>query len=629
MLLLVAVAGASSAPISVKVVSADVTPGCVVDLTGMIGWWRGEETLTAEVGPDLAGTPGFDGGIVGQAMTFTPDTDVATIDLAGLSDALSVEMWIKPNDAGFTGLTQALATRWDFPSQDDSARTFSLAIDPSWNLVFETDETSTRRPEVLSAPAPDLADGVFHHVAVTWDAVAISIYLDAALIASAPSQGGVLNPASNTPFRLGAKSGIGPPFRYDGIIDEPSVWNRALSAAEIGAIQNAGSAGKCVFIPVEQAKLRASSAAANDRFGTAVGVNGSTIVVGAPFASQFGQFTGTAVVYTGSGAVWDEQATLLADDAAVGDRTGWTVDVEGDTIIAGSYGNNAAGVDSGAAYVFIRTGTTWSQQAKLVPSDGATFDGIGYSVAIDGDTAVVASVSDDDDGTDSGSAYVFTRSAGAWTEQAKLVASDAAAGDNFGFWLDIDGDTVIVGAPGADIASAGNAGAAYVFTRTGSSWSEQTKLTAPDATANDQFGHGVTIDGDTVGVGVPFDDDTGIDGGSAFVYARTGSVWSQQAKLLGADTAAGDRFGSAVATNGSVLVVGAPRDGIAGNVSGSAYVFARADTLWSESTKLVPADNQTGDQFGISVAISGDVIVGAHNDDDDGNNSGSAYVFAP
>ncbi len=610
-----------------------MTPGCVVDLTGMLGWWRGEETVTAEVGPDLAGTSTFDGGIVGQAMVFDPETDfstsVATTDLPAVSDGLTVEMWVRPTDQAFTGLTQALATRWDFPSQDDSARSFSLTLDPLSNIVFETDETSTRRPAVLRAPVPTISDGSFHHVAVTWTATDISIYYDAALVASGPSQGGVLNAASTTPFRLGAKSGIGSPFRFDGIIDEPSVWNRALSAAEIGAIQNAGSAGKCVFVPVEQAKLRASAEAANDRFGTSVGVNGSTIVVGAPFASQFGQFTGSAVVYTGSGSTWAEQATLVATDAAVGDRAGWTVDVEGDTIITGSYGNNAAGVDSGAAYIFKRNGTTWAQEAKLVPNDAATFDGIGYSVAIDGTTAVVASVSDDDGGTDSGSAYVFTRSGTTWTQQAKLVAGDAATGDNFGFWLDVDGDTVAVGAPGADVGAANNAGAAYVFTRVGTVWSQQAKFVAPDAAANDQFGHGVTVDGDTLGVGVPFDDDGGTDSGSAFVFARTAGVWSQQTKLRGADTAAGDRFGSAVATNGSVLVVGSPRDGIAGNVSGSAYVFARAGTEWSESTKLVPADNQTGDQFGISVAISGDVIVGAHNDDDAGNNSGSAYVFAP
>ncbi len=630
-MVLLVTASAASAPVALPTVSAEVTPGCVVDLAGMLAWWRGEDTMAAEVGPELLspGAVDFDGGIVGQAPVLGADTDLSTLDLPAMTTGLTVEMWVKPTDLGFSGANQALATRWDFPSQDDSARTFSLMLDPSNNLMFETDETSTRRPVELRAPVPQITDGSFHHIAATWDATSVHLYVDAALVAAAPSQGGALNAALTTPLRLGAKSGIGPPFRFDGIIDEASVWDRALTASEIGAIQNAGSAGKCTFVPVEQAKLTAAAAAPNDRFGTSVGVNADTVVVGAPFASGFGQFTGTAYVYTGTGSTWTEQAALVADDAAVGDRTGWTVDVEGDTIVAGSYGNNAAGVDSGAAYVFSRSGTAWTQQAKLVPADAATFDGLGYSVAIDGDTAVVASVSDDVVGTDSGSAYVFTRSGTTWTEQAKLVAGDGAAGDNFGFWLDIDGDTVVVGAPGHDAANATNAGAAYVFTRSGTTWAQQQKLTAPDGTANDQFGHGVTIDGDTIGIGVPFDDDAGTDSGSALVFSRSAATWTQEAKFRGADTAAGDRFGSAVATNGSVLVVGSPRDGIAGNISGSAYVFSRAGIAWSENTKLVPADNQTGDQFGISVAISGDVIVGAHNDDGAGNNSGSAYVFAP
>jgi hypothetical protein len=168
-----------------------------------------------------------------------------------------------------------------------------------------------------------------------------------------------------------------------------------------------------------------------------------------------------------------------------------------------------------------------------------------------------------------------------------------------------------------------------VFRPTGTTWTQQAKLVAPDAAAGDQFGFGVTIDGDRVSVGAPFDDDVGANSGSVHVFTRTGTTWLHEAKIVALDAAAEDRFGTAVATNGSLLIVGAPRDGAAGSQRGSAYVFTRTGSTWNETTKLVPVDNDTGDQFGISVAISGDVIVGAHNDDDAGNNSGSAYVFAP
>jgi len=617
-----------TAPVATPPAAAQVTPGCVVDLTGMLGWWRGEDDLTAEVGPDLTGSTGFDGGIVGQAPVLTPASAVSTPALGPAEVGLTVETWVKPEPPGPFGRVQALASRWDVPSTDDSARQFSLRLEPPSTIVFEIDDTSARRPETLRVPAPQLFDGAFHHVAATWDGAVLAVYVDAVLVASAPSRGGTLNPAPTVSFRLGSTSGPAA-FGFDGILDEPSVWARALSAAEVGAVQNAGSAGKCAFVPVEQAKLTASTAGSDDRYGTSVGVNASTIVVGAPFSSQPGQFSGLAYVYTGSGSSWSEQAELVADDAANNDLNGWTVDVDGNTVVTGAYTNDAAGSNSGAAYVFTRSGTTWSQQQKLVPADAAAEDGLGYSVAIDGDTALVASVADDDNGQDSGAAYVFVRSGSTWTEQAKLVASDGAAFDNFGFWLDVDGDTAVIGAAGDNDGGAFNTGSAYVFVRSATTWTEQAKLVASDATAGDQFGHGVTVDGDVIAVGAPFDDDVGADSGSVYLFRRVGTAWSLEDKMFALDGATLDRFGSSVATNGSVVVIGAPRDGVVGDQRGSAYVFTDTGGDWTETTKLVPADNDTGDQFGISVAISGDVIVGAHNDDDDGNNSGSAYVFAP
>lgn len=231
----------SADPITVTV------PGCVIDPSDVIGWWPGQDNLIAAIGPDLTGTVGFGQALFGRGFELDGTNNLSASGLAAVSTGLTVEMWVKPFDAGFTGMTQTLASRWDFPSQDDSARTFALMLDPYANLVWMTDDTSLRRPEELRASAPQIYDGNFHHVAATWDGSQSTVYFDGFPVATAPSQGGILNPAPSTPFRLGSKAGTGDPFHFNGIIDEPAVIRRALTAAEIDELVGAGPNGKCVF----------------------------------------------------------------------------------------------------------------------------------------------------------------------------------------------------------------------------------------------------------------------------------------------------------------------------------------------------------------------------------------------
>ncbi len=169
----------------------------------------------------------------------------------------------------------------------------------------------------------------------------------------------------------------------------------------------------------------------------------------------------------------------------------------------------------------------------------------------------------------------------------KLTASDAAAGDVFGFSVALSGDTALVGAVGDDDAGSFS-GSAYVFVRSGTSWIQQAKLTASDAASNDIFGGSVALIGDTALVGAAGDDDAGSVSGSAYVFVRSGTTWTEQAKLTASDAAAGDRFGIAVALNGSTALVVAPNDDDAAFSSGSAYVFVRSGTTWSQQAKLGP-----------------------------------------
>ncbi len=626
--LAIATFGATSAPIATRQASADPSPGCVVDLTGAIGWWRGEDVPVAQIGTDLVGTVGYADGAVGRGIAFGPTTDVRVDGLATVVDAVSVEMWVRPDPA--LGRTQALLTRWDFPSVDDSARSYSLVLDPFGSLVWSTDEQTTRRPVESLASVPSIFDGGFHHVAATWDRTSFAVYLDGALVGTAPSQGGTLNPATSTSVRIGSKKGIGDRSAFSGVIDEPTVWQRALTAAEVSAIHGAGIAGKCSFVPVEQAKFVTAANSANSRLGQSVGVSGTTVVAGAPYASGPSQFAGVAQVYvTSNGISWAQQATLVAADPTPVDYVGWSVDISGDTIVLGSYGNNAGGADSGAAYVFTRSGTSWTQQAKLVAADAGPGDGFGYSVGIDGNTIVVGASLEDAGGGDAGAAYVFTRTGTTWTQQAKLMASAPAAFDYFGTAVAIDADSVVVGRPGSGGPAAPQRGSAHVFTRTGVVWSEQAELAAADGATGDLFGNSVAIDGDSVAIGAPLDDDTATDSGSGYVFVRSAGAWSQQAKLVAADPEVGDRFGFSIGIDQSRTVVGADREGIAGSQSGAAYVFDRVGGLWSQTTKLLASDSAVGDQFGYSVDISGRMVVGAHLDDDRGNNAGASYVFGP
>ena len=241
---------------------------------------------------------------------------------------------------------------------------------------------------------------------------------------------------------------------------------------------------------IAQVKLTAIDARAGDTFGNSVAVDGDTIVAGAPEDSSS---RGSAYVFVRNGATWARQAKLTASDGAAGDLFGAAVAVSGDTIVVGAHGDDGVGplpyIGEGSAYVFVRNGTTWTEQAKLTPSDGGSGVLFGNRVTVDGDTIVAGAQGDDDAGMASGAAYVFVRNGATWTEQAKLTAADGAGADFFGVSVAVSGDTVVAGARGdSDVGTA--SGSAYVFVRNGATWTQQAKLTASDAAANDLFGIG-------------------------------------------------------------------------------------------------------------------------------------------
>ncbi|UZR30870.1 FG-GAP repeat protein [Methylococcus mesophilus] len=405
-----------------------------------------------------------------------------------------------------------------------------------------------------------------------------------------------------------------------------------LALAEGGVqihVDAQGAAWPIVVDPLvsSEQKVVASDQGGSDNFGYSVSISGDTAVVGAPYDDSPATDAGSAYVFTRSGSTWTQQAKLVASDAAASDYFGWSVSISGDTAVVGAYGDDSPLSNAGSAYVFTRSGSTWTEQAKLVVSDQATDDWFGYSVSVSSDTAVVGAHQDDAPLVNAGSAYVFIRSGTAWTEQAKLVASDPAASDWFGFSVSISGNTAVVGAILAD-SPASSAGSAYIFTRSGSAWTEQAKLVASDAAASDYFGWSVSISDDTAVVGAYGDDSPATDAGSAYVFTRSGSAWTQQAKLVAGDPAADDRFGYSVSVSGDTAVVGAYWDDSPLFNAGSAYVFTRSGATWTQQAKLVASDPAESDWFGSSVSISGNTaVVGAYSDDSPATNAGSAYMY--
>ncbi len=380
--------------------------------------------------------------------------------------------------------------------------------------------------------------------------------------------------------------------------------------------------------PVEVAKLIAEDSASNDFFGFSIALSDDTAVIGALRDDDNGVDSGSVYVFTRFGTNWSQQTKFTAADSGAGDEFGGQVALDGDIAVIGARHDDEKGVDSGSAYVFTCSGTAWSHQAKLTASDGAAGDEFGYSVAISGDTAVIGAPRDDDKSDDSGSAYVFTRSGSTWSQQAKLDATDGAAGDVFGISVAISGDTVVIGADLAD-EKGSNSGAAYVFSRSGNTWSQHVKLTADDGAAGDLFGIRVTLSGDTAVIGAARDDDKGDESGSAYVFIRSGIEWVQQAKLSATDGVANDRFGTRVAIYGNTAVIGAILGDATSNKSGSAYVFTRSGSSWSQQAKLAASDGAADDVFGWSVALYGDtVMIGAPTSIIAlPGGTGSAYVF--
>lgn len=396
---------------------------------------------------------------------------------------------------------------------------------------------------------------------------------------------------------------------------------------------NSSAAAQC-FTATEVTHMTASDGAASDFFGDSVAVAGDRLVVGARLDdTPRGSNTGSVYVFVRAGSLWVQEAKLVASDGTPNDNFGRSVAISGDRIVVGAYSSDTiSGSDTGAAYVFRLVGSSWVQEAKLTASDGQAGDEFGIFVSFSDDRALVGARFDSNGGgINAGSAYIFHWSGSAWIQEAKLTASDGAAGDQFGIAVSISGDYALVGAWFDDTDRGIDAGSAYLFHRIGTAWFEEAKLTASDGASSDQFGYWLSLDADRAIVGANAHDTVhGSNAGAAYIYHRVGSAWTEMARLTASDGAANFQFGTSVSISGDLVVVGANGDStIGGTGAGSAYVYLWTGSEWVQKAKLQASDGAAGDQFGISVSVWGThAVVGANLDDTlGGTDSGSACAF--
>ncbi len=379
---------------------------------------------------------------------------------------------------------------------------------------------------------------------------------------------------------------------------------------------------------VKQAKLTADDGATDDEFGYSVSISGDTVVVGASWDDNY---SGSSYIFDrdyGGTDNWGQVAKITAGDGAADDEFGSSVAISGDTVVGLAPGNG----DSGAAYIFYRHqggADNWGQVKKITAGDSTTGGGFTNSISISGDTVAVGGPHE----TNNGSAYIFYRNHGGTDNWGQVTKITGAADGGMVF---INGDTLVVGATYDDGYPYGSANIFYRNQGGTDHWGKVTKITPSDDSYRDFFGCCVCLSGDTLVVGAYADDDNGADSGSAYIFERNeggADSWGEVKKITPADGASGDNFGTSVSISGGTVVVGARWDDNTETNSGSACIFNRneggADN-WGQVTKVTPDDAAAYDNFGSSVSNSGDTVVGGSPyDDDNGNASGSAYIYVP
>ncbi|MCL4858264.1 MAG: hypothetical protein KJZ93_02610 [Caldilineaceae bacterium] len=389
-----------------------------------------------------------------------------------------------------------------------------------------------------------------------------------------------------------------------------------------------GATGKTVSLPVGEAgneiKLTAPDIVAGAQFGASLTVYGDRAVAGAPKDNGNAPNSGAAYILARGEESWSVGSKLAASDGATNDNFGGAVAIDGDLLVVGAHGDDDAGANAGAAYVFRNDGATWVEEKKLTPSNvGDTF--FGYAVAIRGKTIVVGAPYSGSGVSNVGSVYIFEETDAGWVEIKRLtsgLSGGAVLSDLFGWSVGISGNTIVVGAYLDERA--------YLYAEGPSGWEALPPLRGNDTQGGHRFGWSVAIEGATIVVGAPQESSNGISAGAVYVFTFNAGNWGQAAKLTHSDAHPGSRFGWSVDVHESMVLVGARESKGMSDLeeSGAAYLFQRDNTVWNELHILNASDGADGDHYGAAVAVGASAaLVGAPDHNAGEPTAGAVYLY--
>lgn len=382
-------------------------------------------------------------------------------------------------------------------------------------------------------------------------------------------------------------------------------------------------------------KLTASDAGFDERFGVSVALSENTAVVGAWLdRCEFGSECGAAYVFTFNGTNWLLEQKLAADDREAEAYFGYRVDILSDRIVVGAPGHDCLlGFDCGAAYVFKRTGNSWTQESKLISANLEPFTLLGGSVSLSGESiAVGASGAACESGTECGAVHMFRLNGTVWVEEQRIIPTDEMPTQFFGHAVALDGEILAVGKPYDNCYAGSRCGMVVVYHFNGHQWIEIERITPSEPVAHGRFGSSVSIDGDVIGIGLFRDGcDSNSDCALGYMYRKSGDSWIEEQKLTSLDAMPFSMFGSSINVRGNVASVGSYNVPCSAGINcGSAHAFRFNGSRWIEQVRMTALDAAAGDSFGISTAIAdGFILVGAPLADCPlSANCGAAYIFS-
>ncbi|MCB9857495.1 MAG: hypothetical protein H6818_17575 [Phycisphaerales bacterium] len=372
-------------------------------------------------------------------------------------------------------------------------------------------------------------------------------------------------------------------------------------------------------------KLTPADSFPNKYFGWSCAVSGNTAAIGAYRDHQDGVTPGAVYVYENTSNHWDQVSKLRPIAGTTIASLGYSVAIDGDTIVAGAYRDDGIALRTGTAYIFRRISGIWQQTARLMADDGTNADEFGASIAISGDTIVVGAPKSDQAAIDAGSVYVFQLINDAWYQTARLTAPNPIIGAQFGSSVAISGATIVVGMPRPNHAGPGSV---HAYRETNGVWQPVASIASDDTPSEDLFGGSVSIDGDTIAVGATLSQDPALGSGAVFVFRENAGQWERIARLSEIETLEFDNYGISVCLDGDRLIVGAATGESSVYGSGVVYVYQEIGGVWQRLALFESDTPKGGDYFGQSVSVSGTTaVVGAYRADGSTSDSGAAFAF--